>query len=54
MSEAGPPTRERVAQRRRTRRAIIDATTALLERGATPSINEIAEAAEVSRRSTSC
>ena len=42
--------RERSAQRRRTRRAIVEATAALLERGATPSVNEIAEAAEVSRR----
>lgn len=40
----------RVAQRRRTRRAILDATTELLRSGAEPSINEIAAAAEVSRR----
>lgn len=50
MSDPVPPTRERIAQRRRTRRAIVDAATALLGRGGTPSINEIAEAAEVSRR----
>jgi AcrR family transcriptional regulator len=40
----------RPAQRRRTRKAIVDATARLLERGATPSVNEIAEAANVSRR----
>ncbi|GAB0102063.1 hypothetical protein JMUB6875_10300 [Nocardia sp. JMUB6875] len=40
----------RVAQRRRTRKAIVDAAMALLARGANPSINEIAEAADVARR----
>ncbi len=40
----------RVAQRRRTRRAILDATVELLRSGAEPSVNEIAAAAEVSRR----
>jgi AcrR family transcriptional regulator len=40
----------RVAQRRRTRRAILDATVDLLRSGAEPSVNEIAAAAEVSRR----
>ena len=40
----------RVAQRRRTRRAILDATVALLRSGAEPSVNEIAAAADVSRR----
>jgi AcrR family transcriptional regulator len=40
----------RVAQRRRTRRAILDATVGLLRSGAEPSVNEIAAAAEVSRR----
>jgi AcrR family transcriptional regulator len=40
----------RAAQRRRTRRAIVEATSALLARGADPSINDIAAAADVSRR----
>ncbi|MGW4243863.1 TetR/AcrR family transcriptional regulator [Nocardia sp. NPDC004722] len=41
----------RVAQRRRTRKAIVDAAMSLLARGVVnPSINEIAEAAEVARR----
>lgn len=40
----------RVAQRRRTRRAILDATEALLRSGTEPSVNEIAAAADVSRR----
>ncbi|HEY3528189.1 MAG TPA: TetR/AcrR family transcriptional regulator [Nocardioides sp.] len=40
----------RVAQRRRTRRAILDATAGLLRTGAEPSVSEIAAAADVSRR----
>jgi AcrR family transcriptional regulator len=40
----------RVAQRRRTRKAILDATIALLQAGGEPSVNEIAAAADVSRR----
>lgn len=40
----------RAAQRRRTRRAIIEATAKLLLRGTEPSVNEIAAAADVSRR----
>jgi AcrR family transcriptional regulator len=40
----------RVAQRRRTRKAIVDAATALLASGADPSIGDIATAADVSRR----
>jgi AcrR family transcriptional regulator len=40
----------RVAQRRRTRRAIVDATGELLRAGVEPSVNEIAAAADVSRR----
>ena len=40
----------RVAQRRRTRRAIIAATADLLHAGVEPSVNEIAAAADVSRR----
>src|SRR6478672_10276562 len=41
---------KRPAQRRRTRKAIVDATTALLARGATPSVADVAAAADVSRR----
>jgi AcrR family transcriptional regulator len=44
----GRPGRE--AQRRRTLRAIVDAAVELLERGADPSVAEIAAAADVSRR----
>lgn len=40
----------RERQRRRTRRAIVDATIKLLAEGQTPSVGEIAGAAEVSRR----
>lgn len=40
----------RVAQRRRTRRAIVEAAGELLRSGAEPSVNEIAAAADVSRR----
>jgi AcrR family transcriptional regulator len=40
----------RARQRRRTRTAIVSATMALLRDGAEPSIGEIADAAEVSRR----
>ena len=40
----------RVAQRNRTRRAIVEAARRLIEMGATPSMAEIADAAEVSRR----
>ncbi|QIS12730.1 TetR/AcrR family transcriptional regulator [Nocardia arthritidis] len=40
----------RTAQRRRTRRAIVEATMSLLARGIEPSINDIADAAEVARR----
>jgi len=56
-AEPGQPTRPgqpaqpgRAAQRRRTRRAIVEATSRLLAAGADPSINEIAAAADVSRR----
>src|SRR6201986_2720044 len=44
---AGPG---RAAQRRRTRRAIVEATSRLRAGGAAPSINDIAAAADVSRR----
>lgn len=40
----------RAAQRRRTRRAIVEATAGLLRTGVEPSINRIAGAADVSRR----
>ena len=40
----------REAQRRRTRKAIVDAAIALVARGRTPSADEVAAAAEVSRR----
>ncbi|HTQ91183.1 MAG TPA: TetR/AcrR family transcriptional regulator [Streptosporangiaceae bacterium] len=40
----------RAAQRRRTRRAIVEATSRLLAAGADPSVNDIAAAADVSRR----
>ncbi len=39
-----------MAQRRRTRKAIVEATSRLLTAGADPSINDIAAAADVSRR----
>src|ERR1700742_4342844 len=40
----------RAAQRRRTRKAIVDATAQLLSAGADPSVTDIAAAADVSRR----
>src|SRR3954453_6026398 len=40
----------REAQRRRTRQAIVDAAQRLLQEGRTPSVDDIADAAEVSRR----
>jgi AcrR family transcriptional regulator len=40
----------RQAQRNRTRRAIVEAAMQLLRSGATPSMSEIADAAQVSRR----
>lgn len=48
----GPPPAERgrTAQRRRTRQALLDAANALLDEGAArPSLDEVAERAEVSR-----
>jgi AcrR family transcriptional regulator len=44
------PRRERVAQKRRTRKAIVDAAIALLAGGTQPSVSEVAAAADVSRR----
>ena len=40
----------RAAQRRRTRAAIVDAATRLLAEGRDPTVDDIAEAADVSRR----
>jgi AcrR family transcriptional regulator len=44
------PPAERPGQRRRTRKAIVDATMALLARGMTPSLHDVAAEADVSRR----
>jgi len=41
---------DRPAQRRRTRKAIVDAAMALLAHGRTPSVADVAAAADVSRR----
>jgi AcrR family transcriptional regulator len=48
FSQPRPHTRDR--QRRRTRKAIVDAAAALIARGETPSVSDIAAAADVSRR----
>ncbi|HEY2331461.1 MAG TPA: helix-turn-helix domain-containing protein, partial [Acidimicrobiales bacterium] len=40
----------RFRQRRRTRAAIVDAASELLRTGVTPSVGDVAEAADVSRR----
>ena len=50
MADTSAPGAGRVAQRRRTRTAIVEATAALLAGGAAPSVNDIAAAADVSRR----
>ncbi|MFI9163589.1 TetR/AcrR family transcriptional regulator [Kitasatospora aureofaciens] len=51
MTSAEPSQRGgREAQRRRTRKAIVDAAVRLSAGGSTPSVDEIAAAAEVSRR----
>ncbi|MFF9913597.1 TetR/AcrR family transcriptional regulator [Streptomyces sp. NPDC013457] len=51
MSQDDPARRGgREAQRRRTRKAIVDAAVRLSAGGATPSVDEIAAAADVSRR----
>jgi AcrR family transcriptional regulator len=49
-SRAGAASLRRPAQRRRTRKAIVDAAIALIHAGKTPSVAEVARAAEVSRR----
>jgi AcrR family transcriptional regulator len=50
MTDAETTGTGRPGQRRRTRKAIVDATVGLLSAGSTPTIAEIADAAEVSRR----
>ncbi|WP_433602632.1 TetR/AcrR family transcriptional regulator [Nocardia sp. CA-135953] len=50
VEETAQLTSGRVAQRRRTRKAIVDASMTLLNRGIEPSVNDIAAAADVSRR----
>ena len=45
-----PPAQGRVNQRNRTRKAIVDAAMTLMTGGATPSVDAVAKAAEVSRR----
>lgn len=42
--------RDRSAQRRRTRRAILAAAVELMQQGETPTVNRVAEVADVSRR----
>jgi AcrR family transcriptional regulator len=49
MADAGDE-RGRAAQRRRTRRAIVQAAMDLLARGETPTVADVAAAADVSRR----
>ena len=44
------PTSGRIAQKRRTRREIVAAAAALLAEGKTPSVADVAERADVSRR----
>lgn len=41
---------ERLAQKRRTRKAIVDAAIVLIANGKTPSVTDVAAAADVSRR----
>jgi AcrR family transcriptional regulator len=51
--QAAPPASSghvRQAQRNRTRKAIVDAAMQLLDAGGTPSVSEVANAAQVSRR----
>ena len=47
---AAARTTARPAQRRRTRKAIVDAAMALIAQGQTPSVGDVAAAADVSRR----
>ena len=50
MGESARGVRDRSAQKRRTRRAILDAAVALMRQGEAPSATTVAEAAEVARR----
>src|SRR5262245_39256327 len=50
MVKSSPPGPGRTAQKRRTRKAIVDATIELLLAGHTPTMDEVATAADVSRR----
>jgi AcrR family transcriptional regulator len=55
VPDAAPPQRDddetgRFRQRRRTRSAIVAAAAELLQAGRTPSVNDVADAADVSRR----
>lgn len=50
MGDVTPGVRDRSAQKRRTRRAILAAALEMMQRGETPSVSAVAEAAEVSRR----
>ena len=50
MPKTAPEPAGRPAQRRRTRNAIVAAAAELLRQGKTPSVAEVAEAADVSRR----
>jgi AcrR family transcriptional regulator len=50
VADTAAPGAGRVAQRRRTRKAIVEAAAALLAGGAAPSVHDIAKAADVSRR----
>ena len=50
MGDVTPSVRDRSAQKRRTRRAILTAALEMMRRGETPSVSAVAEAAEVSRR----
>src|SRR6476660_10069917 len=50
MTDGETSSTGRPGQRRRTRKAIVDATAELLATGSTPTVAEIADAAEVSRR----
>src|SRR4051812_47980261 len=50
QAAVAPPAGGREAQRRRTRQAIVEATQRLLREGADPSVDDVAAAAQVSRR----
>ena len=49
-ADPAPPEGGRVRQRRRTRKAILEAATALMAAGHTPTVAEVADAADVSKR----